>query len=103
MPGARPRTILTQRDHQILAAVALCPLTSRQLRTWSETFAVPFVTEHRLRQRLLQLVQGGFLRRCPYATTGPGTLYYHLLTPNSFRLLLGRDAPLPARGWFGSV
>src|SRR5437899_3241453 len=103
MPSASPRTILTPRDHQLLGAVALCPLTAAQLRRVSETFASPFETEHRVRQRLRQLVGIGLLRRCPYATTGPGTLCYHLLRREGFRLLFGREASLPPQGWFEPV
>jgi hypothetical protein len=102
MPSTRRRTVLTERDHLLLAAVGLCPLTAAQLRLVSDTFAVPFASEHRLRQRLRRLAVAGLVRRHDYATTGPGALGYFLLTREGFRVLFGPDSPT-SPGWFRPV
>jgi hypothetical protein len=69
-------------------ALDRCPLTARQLLKLSRTFDPPFTTERRVRERLQQLANIGWVRSWPYATTRDGgSPHYWKLTHNGFRLL----------------
>ena len=94
---------LTARDHEILRVVECCPLTVRQLRALSVTFATPFGSERRLQDRLALLTRAGLLHRFRYAATDGASQFYHTLSPESWRLLHGQDAELPSPGLFREV
>lgn len=94
---------LTPRDLEILSALNRCPLTAKQLLKLSETFALPFTDEHRVRERLLLLATSGRVRRWQYATAGRGAPNYYKLSPLGYRLLCGDEAAAPAKRAFSRV
>lgn len=81
--------LLTGRDLDILAALDRCPLTAEQMHALSWTFALPFTSERRVRERLQQLGAAGRVRRWHYATAGRGALGYYTLSPLGFQILHG--------------
>jgi hypothetical protein len=89
------RRLVTPRDIEILTALDRCPLTAIQLLKISETFALPFTNERRVRERLLHLCDAGRVCRWQYATAGQGSPNYYTLSRLGFRLLHDDDA-LPA-------
>jgi hypothetical protein len=94
---------LTPRDLDLLTAVERCPLTVRSARTLSVTFHRDFSSDRRLQDRLVILTRAGLLRRFRYATTEGMGQFYYTLSPEGFRLLHGKDAPLPSPGLFREV
>ena len=101
--ATKPLRLLTERDREILAAIDLVPLTVVQLRKLSETFSRPFTSERRLRERIRQLHEAGWLNRWPYATAGTGAPHFHKLTKLGFALLHGEDALPPTKRAFEPV
>lgn len=95
--------VLTARDYDVLRALELCPFTVRQLRAISVTFSAPFSSDRRLQDRLCQLANAGILNRFRYFIPGSLGQYYYTLTPESFCILHGQDAPLPSSGFFREV
>lgn len=84
----------TQRDLDILSAIALLPLTPAQLLKFSQTFQQPFTQIDDVRRRLRKLgTKGvGFIRSFPLSVPCHGSSpRYHRLTPDGFRLLHGED------------
>src|SRR5206468_841921 len=79
------------------------PLTVRQILALSETFARPFGSERRVRQRLQSLAEDGLVRRWQFAAVGRGTLNYYTLSPAGFQLLYGIDEPLPQGAAFRPI
>lgn len=94
---------ITARDRDLLAAIRCSPLTVRQLRKWSVTFAAPFTSERRLQERLRILCGAGLLRRFRYATEEFSAPSYWTLAPEGRALLQGADGPLPGPGACGPV
>lgn len=94
---------LPHRDLEIFTALNRCPLTARQLFKLSETFALPFTDEHRVRERLLLLATSGRVRRWPYATAGRGAPNYYKLSRLGYRLLCGDEASPPSKRAFSRV
>ena len=64
--------LVTDRDLEILAALARFPLTALQLLKLSRIFAAPFAEERRVRERLQKLAAGDLVRRFRYLIAGPG-------------------------------
>lgn len=95
--------LLTPRDSDILAALDYCPLTALQLLKFSQTFAAPFPSERRVRDRLLQMCDAGWVRRWQYATASRGAPNYYRLSPTGFRLLHGDKAIAPSKRAFDRV
>ncbi len=95
--------LLTARDLEILTALDRCPLTAEQFLKLSQTFAVPFTDERRVRERLQQLVAAGRVRRWLYATAGRGALGYYTLSRLGHLLLRGDEEAAAARRAFGPV
>src|SRR4051812_19686576 len=91
--------LLTPRDLEILTALDHCPLTASQLLKWSQTFAVPFGSERRIRERLFLLGEAGRLRRWPYATAGQGAPNYYPLSRLGLKILQGEEAVPPTKRW----
>src|SRR5437660_8492100 len=90
---------ITPRDLDILKALERTPLTARQLLKLSETFALRFTSERKVRLRLQALGSAGQVRQGRYvalAGRGAGTPKYYLLSPLGFRLLHD-DATAPRR------
>jgi hypothetical protein len=104
MPAnGRPTTLLTPRDVEILRALDMAPLTAAQLVKLSTTFAAPFPSERRARDRLQTLCAAGRVRRWFYATAGRGALGYYTLSRLGHQLLhAGEDVPAAKRA-FGPV
>lgn len=100
MPTHDRITLLTERDLDILAALAMTPLTAEQLCKWSRSFASPFSDARRVRERLRALADVGRVRAYRYATAGPGAPAYYALTPLGYRLLHGPKADLPGKNFF---
>src|SRR3989304_5338267 len=95
---------MTARDFEILAALDRSPLTAEQLLTLSETFALPFTTERRVRERLQILCDCGRVRRSQYyATAGRGAQNYYTLTRLGYRLLYGDEARPPTKRYFADI
>jgi hypothetical protein len=103
MPALDPEPRLTPRDLDILTALDHCPLTALQLLTFSQTFATPFTTERRVRERLHQLCAAGRVRRWQYATAGQGAPNYYTLSLLGYRLLHGDEARPPTKRYFDPV
>lgn len=104
MATSSPHTLLTDRDHELLAAIDRSPLTVDQLLKISSTFAEPFGSSSRLRGRLAALLRAGWVRRWSYAAATRGTpADYYRLTLAGFRLLYGPDARPPTRRAFAEI
>jgi len=81
----------------------MAPLTAAQLVKLSKTFAAPFPSERRARDRLQTLCAAGRVRRWFYATAGRGALGYYTLSRLGHQLLhAGEDVPATKRA-FGPV
>src|SRR5438128_444078 len=96
-------SLLTPRDLDLLQALDHVPMTARQLLKLSETFALPFTNERKVRGRLQLLTESGRVRRWPLAIAGRGIPNYYTLTLHGYRLLNGPDTALPAKRNFGPV
>ena len=94
---------VTGRDVEMFSALDRCPLTVRQLRLLSLTFAAAFGSDRRLQDRLALLARAGLLRRFRYASTEGSGQFYYTLSPESYRLLHGPDAILPTSGVFQEI
>lgn len=103
MPAHSPHRLLTARDIEILQALDRCPLTAEQILAVSQTFALPFTSERRVRERLFQLTEAGRVQRWQYATAGQGAPNYYTLSRLGFRLLNGGGAAPPSKRAFGPV
>ncbi len=97
------RTLVTPRDLEILAALDRTPLTAAQLLKLSRTFARPFTTERRVRERLQVLSAADLVLQSQYATCSPGILSYYLLTKVGYRLLHSPDASPPTKRYFSPI
>jgi hypothetical protein len=96
-------TVYTARDQQIHEALALTPLDTQQLLKLSETFFQPFTSDRKLRERMQQHSQAGWVHTFTYATASPGQLNYYKLSADGYRLLQGPGAILPKRAAFHEV
>jgi hypothetical protein len=103
MPSVSPGPLVTERDLELLTALDRVPLTAAQMFTLSETFAQPFTTERRVRERLHTLCLSHRIRTFRYATAGPGAPNYYLLTRVGYEILHGPGAPTPTRHFFDPV
>jgi hypothetical protein len=101
--SSKSATVYTARDQQIHEALALTPLDTRQLLKLSETFDPPFTSDRKLRERMQQHSQAGWIHTFTYATASPGQLNYYKLSADGYRLLHGPDAILPKRAAFHEV
>lgn len=101
--ATEPLRLVTDRDREILAALDLVPQTAVQLLTISQTFALPFTTERRVRERLQQLCEAGRVHRWPFATAGQGAPSYYKLSRLGFQLLHGEGAEPPTRRAFEPI
>src|SRR4051794_5067700 len=95
--------LVTPRDIEILTALDRCPLTAAQLLKLSETFALPFTNERRVRERLFQLCAAGRVHRWPLAPAGQGAPNYYTLTLTGFRIVHGEEATPPTKRAFQAV
>ena len=98
-----PHRLLAPRDIEILTALDHCPLTASQILRISQTFALPFTSERRVRERLFQLCEAGRVCRWPYATAGQGAPNYYTLSRLGFRILHGDVAKPPTKRAFGPI
>jgi hypothetical protein len=103
MASVHNTILLTARDLDILTALDRCPLTAEQMLTLSQTFAVPFTSERRVRERLQQLVAAGRVRRWLYATAGRGALGYYTLSRLGHELLRSGEGVFAPKRAFGPV
>ena len=94
---------LTLRDIDLFTALGRCPLTVRQIRALSVTFPSGFGSDRRLQDRLAILAKAGLLHRFRYASMEGTGQYYYTLSPESYRVLHGQDAPLPSQGMFREI
>ena len=81
-----------ERDHYLLSALYLTPLTIPQLLELSRTWPAPFFAWDTLYHRLEKLRGGRWVRRWPYAIAIDGAKTYYKLTPAGYRTLVGNDA-----------
>src|SRR5262249_55054209 len=95
--------LVTPRDIDILSALEMSPLTARQLLRLSETFALPFTTERKVRGRMLTLAESARVLRWPYAIAGRGCPTAYSLTREGYRILYGTEAAEPAKRAFRPV
>jgi hypothetical protein len=95
--------LYTARDEQIHQALALTPLDARQLLKLSEIFDQPFTSDRKLRERMQQHTEQGWVHTFAYATASPGQLNYYKLSALGYQLLHGPDAVLPGRAAFKEV
>lgn len=104
-PGMASKSsiIYTARDQQLHEALALTPLDTQQLLKFSQTFDLPFTSDRKLRQRMREHVDAGWVNVFTYATTASGKLNYYKLSPDGYRLLNGPCGPLPKRSYFREV
>lgn len=90
MARLAPRWQLTDRDREILAALDLCPLESKDLFDLSATFRQPFGSLDRVRRTLKRLESARQVRAWRYAVTAAGggaaPLYYKL-SPDGYHTL----------------
>lgn len=103
MSARESHRLLTPRDSEILTALDRCPLTARQILIISQTFALPFTNERRVRERLFQLCEAGRVCRWQYATAGHGAPNYYTLSRLGFRLVNGDLAKPPTKRAFEPV
>ena len=103
MASTAPIRLLTCRDLEILLSLDRCPLTASQLLKISQTFALPFGSEKRVRERLFQLCDAGRVCRWQYATAGQGAPNYYTLSRLGFRILHGDEAIPPTKRLFEPV
>jgi hypothetical protein len=97
-------TLLTARDIDILQALDRCRLTARQLLKLSATFAYPFTSERKVRDRMQILAESGRVNRWTYvAIAGRANPLYYGLTRHGHRLLYGADAVPPAKRAFAPI
>lgn len=99
--------IFQRRKTDILAALDMLPLTTKQLLSLSETFERPFKDESTLRHYLRSLRgrDGGMLvQSFPYAieTDGRPPVYFKL-TRAGYRQLYGPQAAFPNRRYFERI
>lgn len=88
----------TARDVDILRALDLCPLESKDLLNLSETFAQPFGSLDRTRRTLKRLEAAGQVRSFRYATAGENggsTPLYYKLTLDGYRTLHQSEIAMP--------
>lgn len=97
------RTVWTDRDREIAAALMRSPLTAASLLRYSQTFQRPFTSNRLLRRRLQRLRDAGWVRCWPYASTSSASALYYKLTPTGYRMLNGPAAPMPRRSFFQPV
>lgn len=95
--------LVTDRDLDILAALARIPLTALQLMKLSTTFAAPFTGERLVRERMQKLAAAGAVRRWRYATAGPGAPAYFTLSPSGWTLLHGVKADAASKRAFAEM
>jgi hypothetical protein len=88
----------TRRDREILAALDLCPMESKDLLALSETFSRPFETLDRVRRTMSRLQAARQVHSWRFAMTGEGggaaPLYYKL-TLDGYRTLHQNEDALP--------
>jgi hypothetical protein len=100
---SKSATVYTARDQQIHEALALTPLDTRQLVRLSETFNQPFTSDRKLRERMQQHSQAGWVHTFTYATATAGVLNYYKLSAEGYRILHGPAVLLPKRAAFNEV
>lgn len=101
--ASKTSVIYTPRDQQIHEMLALTPLDTQQLLKLSQMFDQPFTTARKLRHRMQQHQEAGWINKYTYATTSAGQLNYYQLSRDGYRFLHGPDAPLPKRSRFREV
>lgn len=94
---------LTPRTLDLLRSLDIVPCTRLQLRQLSQTFSQPFASESRIKQKLSELKQAGWVQSFPYAIPTDGRPpHYWKLTRTGYRLAFpGRS--LPRRRYFDSI
>jgi len=98
MASSSPRWQQTTRDREILAALDLCPMESRDLLAFSGTFSQPFGSLDRVRRTLKRLEAARQVRSWRYATTGEGggaAPFYYKLTLDGYRTLHQSEIAIP--------
>lgn len=103
MPSVSSVTGHRLRDDWLYSALAITPLTAKQIWKLSQTWPVPFLDVRRVRERLQVLAGAGRVRCHRYAPHADGRLHYYTLTAESYRHLHGPDTPLPSRQVFGPI
>jgi len=95
---------MTARDREILIALDYSPLTARQLQYLSSSWAWPFTSLRKTRERLLELKDLGILAIERYAALAPGQPEnYYLLTRAGYAQLRGPDERPPTKGYFAPI
>lgn len=95
--------IYTARDQQIHESLNITPLDTQQLLRLSETFDQPFTSDRRLRERMQEHADAGWVHTFAYATPTVGIVNYYKLSQTGYRMLNGPDAPLPKPSAFREV
>lgn len=104
MANSNYARLLTGRDHEILAALDLAPLTARQLLRLSGIWPEPYRHQRTLRERLQRLGEVGLVKTFRYATLYPGQPEnYYVLSRAGFQVLHGPDEEPPTKGHFSQI
>lgn len=107
MASSSPRWQLTARDREILAALDLCPLESKDLLRLSESFSQPFGSLDRVRKTLKRLESARQVRSWRYATTsiegGASPLYFKLTLDGYRTLHQDEDASPPTKRYLSET
>jgi len=87
-----------------LQLLSRTPVTTDNLLAASVTFPdLPFRDQRRARERLQTLAVAGLVRAWSLGQTRGGLKNYYKLTPEGYRVLLGPEATLPHKSYFGPV
>ena len=93
MANVLQRRLITPRDLEILSALDRSPLTVEQLLKLSTTWQKPFTSARRVRERMHELTEAGWVKKSLYATaTSGGSPAYFQLTLTGFRIIYGNTA-----------
>lgn len=104
MTNSRQFRLLGARDHEILAALDLTPMTARQLVRLSSTWPKPYRRARTIRERLQHLAEVGLVRTYRYATLHPGQPEnYYVLSRAGLQFLDGPDEVPRSKARVGEV
>ena len=101
MPNSS-RVIISPRDEALFKLLGYTAATKQMVLKASRTFPEPFSDERRVRERLQTLAEAGYVRAFTASAVG-GLSQYYKLTPQGFQLVMGSEAPLPARSFFSEI
>ncbi len=92
--STKTRIDFITRRQQILTALAVTPLDSRQLCSLSQTFEEPFTDAQYVRRTMARLVRGGYALEFIF----PDKTKYWKPSRRGYQLVCGPDRPFPVPG-----